>query len=81
MQPGHYSYNFSCNLPPNLPTTVDAEFGYIRYMAKVVLDIPLWPDKEFEKVFNVVKPLNLNSDPSYRVRIVILVRSPNELSS
>jgi len=67
VQPGHYSYNFSCNLPPNLPTTVDAEFGYIRYMAKVVLDIPLWPDKEFEKVFKVVQLLNLNSDPSLKL--------------
>lgn len=66
---GQYQYNFHCNLPAGLPTSLEGDVGYIRYRVRVVLDIPLWPDEEFEDIFTVIKPLNLNYDSTLRVRI------------
>lgn len=54
-------------LPPELPTSVEGGIGYIRYMVRVVLDIPMWPDPEFEEPFTVIKAINLNAIPALRV--------------
>lgn len=67
MAPGTYNYTFQCMLPHGLPTSVEGEYGHIRYTARVVLDIPLWPDKEFEVPFTVIKGINLNAIPALRV--------------
>lgn len=44
-----------------------AFFFQIAYGVNVVLNIPLWVDKEFKEYFTVIKPINLNVDPSFRV--------------
>lgn len=67
LQPGSYHYSFQSYLPPQLPTSFEGDYGYIRYNACVVLDIPMWPDKEFETIFTVIKAINLNADPTLRV--------------
>lgn len=73
IQPGVYSYMFQCSLPPGLPTSVEAETGHIRYIAKVVLNVPgSVSDVTFEEAFTVIKPLNLNSIPSLRVRLTLI---------
>lgn len=54
-------------LPPELPTSVEANIGYIRYEARVVVDIPMAFDKEFEVPFTVIKAVNLNAIPALRV--------------
>lgn len=66
MTPGSYDFTFECALL-RLPTSFEGEYGHIRYTACVVLDIPMWPDKEFEVAFTVIKPINLNDDPHLRV--------------
>lgn len=65
--PGTYNYTFQCMLPLGLPTSVEGKIGYIRYTARVVLDIPMWPDKEFEVPFSVIKAINLDAIPALRV--------------
>lgn len=30
LEPGAYTYTFQCLLPPNLPTSIETEFGYIE---------------------------------------------------
>lgn len=65
--PGRYGYNFHCNLPAGVPTSLEGHIGYIRYQARVVLDISWAPNEEFEDAFTVIKPLNLNYDPALRV--------------
>lgn len=67
VQPGLYEYSFSLLLPFGLPTSLEAENGYIRYGLQLVLDRPRWPDQKFEESFTVIKPLDLNSDFSLRV--------------
>lgn len=54
-------------LPAGLPTSVEANTGYIRYMARVVVDIPMAFDPEFEEIFTVIKAVNLNAIPALRV--------------
>lgn len=67
MDAGLYEYNFQCDLPSQLPTSVEGKYGHIRYTARVVLDIPMWPDTEFKERFTVIKPFDLNKDRSLRV--------------
>lgn len=67
IQPGTYGYAFRCQLPEGLPTSLEGEYGHIRYTARVNLDRPMWPDQEYESAFTVIKPINLNLDPSLRV--------------
>lgn len=62
-----YSHPFQFQLPEGLPTSVEGEYGYIRYTIRVNFDEPMWPDNENEAPFTVIKPLNLNDDPTLRV--------------
>lgn len=68
---GEHIYNFQFRLPAGLPSSFEGEFGHIRYIATVVLDIPRWPDDVFQQPFTVIKPLDLNGDPELRVIIHI----------
>lgn len=68
---GEHIYNFQFRLPAGLPSSFEGEFGHIRYIATVVLDIPRWPDDVFQQPFTVIKPLDLNDDPELRVIIHI----------
>ncbi|XP_055327009.1 arrestin domain-containing protein 2-like [Sitodiplosis mosellana] len=67
---GSYTYNFQCMLPPDLPSSFEGEFGYIRYCTRVVIDIPLLPDQTFEQLFTVIKAVNLNADPALRAPFI-----------
>lgn len=72
LQPGTYNYAFQCNLPIGLPTSVEGDHGYIRYSVILTLDRPLWSDQDFKEQFTVINPLNLNVQPTLRVRILSL---------
>lgn len=60
LQPGVHMFNFSCVLPPNLPTSFEAPNGYIRYTTKVTLERPWKFDLSFVNGFTVIKSLDLN---------------------
>lgn len=60
LKPDVYKYSFSCQLPEDLPSSLEGTFGSIRYAAIVTINVPIWPDKIFEKPFSVIKPVNLN---------------------
>lgn len=67
LPPGTQNYKFQCNLPFGLPTSVEHEVGHITYGVKLVMDVPFWLDTKFKEHFTVIKPINLNEDPSFRV--------------
>lgn len=54
-----------------LPTSLEAAHGHIRYVVKVVLERPIWLDKEFSEMFTVIKPLNLNLYPDLKVFLLV----------
>lgn len=70
LEPGEYNYDFQIRLPVGLPTSIEAQIGYIRYGLQVVLDRPRFlPDQKFAEQFTVIKPLNLNNDITLRVSL------------
>lgn len=66
IQPRSYSYVFECPLPEGLPASLEGSYGYIRYVARVTIDRPKWPNQQYAAPFTVIKPLNLNLDSSTR---------------
>ncbi|XP_047003362.1 arrestin domain-containing protein 17 [Schistocerca americana] len=64
IEPGEKIYPFSTHLPPNLPSSFEAEFGYVRYTVKAVLDRPWKFDQEVKSAFTVITPLDLNTHPT-----------------
>lgn len=61
---GNYNYNFSCFLPPQLPTTLEDPIGKIRYFVKLLVDRPFKSDDKFVAMFTVLSPLDLNLEPA-----------------
>ena len=57
---GLHKFNFSCQLPPQLPTSFESKYGYIRYQIKVELERPWKFDIKYCFAFTVIKILDLN---------------------
>lgn len=68
MSPGTHEYPFSCNLPPNLPSSFESDYGRIRYTIKAKLDRPWKFDHETKAAFTVNSTLDLNQQPHASVR-------------
>ncbi|XP_072938001.1 arrestin domain-containing protein 17 [Epargyreus clarus] len=68
---GKQVYNFTCALPPVLPSSFEGKYGYVRYTVKVTLDRPWKFDQETKMAFTVINALDLNLNPSYREPIHI----------
>lgn len=66
--PGVYHHPFECVLPAESPPSLEAPHGHIRYSATVVINYSIPPDKEFNFPFQVVKELDLNDNPIFRVK-------------
>lgn len=64
---GTHNYTFEFMLPPNLPSSVEGKTGRIKYTVRVILDVPLWTNKEFKEQFTLIHASNLNDYPSLRV--------------
>lgn len=67
LSPSVHNYKFSFVLPPALPSSIEGDFGFIRYSVNVHLDRPLWSDQRFHRFFTVLKPLNLNDENDLKV--------------
>ncbi|XP_061379666.1 arrestin domain-containing protein 17 [Danaus plexippus] len=63
---GKQVYNFTCTLPPVLPSSFEGQHGFVRYTIKVTLDRPWKFDQETKMAFTVINALDLNLNPSYR---------------
>lgn len=67
LSPGLHKFNFSCVLPPQLPTSFESKYGYIRYQVKVEVERPWKFDVKFCFAFTVIKVLDLNyENPALR---------------
>lgn len=68
IQVGSYAYKFACHLPPNIPYSVDADFGNIKYKIDAKLDIP-WTlcDLQEKLPFTIVRNDDLNLIPELKL--------------
>lgn len=57
---GLHKFNFSCQLPPQLPTSFESKYGHIRYQVKVEMERPWKFDIKYCFAFTVLKVLDLN---------------------
>lgn len=60
--PGIHTYNFSCVLPHQIPTSFEGRIGHIRYTIMVALERPWKFNNTFKVAFTVLKPYDLNYD-------------------
>lgn len=65
--PGVYTYNFEVELSDNLPTSCEGKFGFIRYLASVIIMRQMLPVETQTIAFTVIKPHNLNALPVFQV--------------
>lgn len=72
---GIHTYGFSCDLPFNLPSSMEGTYGSIRYKVIITFEIPNYPDKIFEAGFTVLKTCNLNDFPELKVHYLLLLNN------
>ncbi|XP_020282949.1 arrestin domain-containing protein 17 [Pseudomyrmex gracilis] len=63
IQAGEHKFPFTCTLPPNLPSSFESDFGYVRYTVKATLDRPWKFDQDVKSPFTVILPFDLNQEP------------------
>ncbi|XP_062562604.1 arrestin domain-containing protein 3-like [Armigeres subalbatus] len=59
---GLHAYRFSCSLPTNLVTSLEAKKGHIRYTVKVILERSWKVDQSYKVAFTVLRNVNLNEE-------------------
>lgn len=67
LEAGEYVYNFELQLPLELPSSFEGDFGNIRYGASVTIIIPWGFDDKIIESFTVIRALDLNLYPSLKV--------------
>lgn len=60
LPPGQQSYPFNIQLPMNLPSSFEHEYGYVRYTVKAIFDRPWKFDHEVKAAFTVLSTYDLN---------------------
>ncbi|XP_055306083.1 arrestin domain-containing protein 15-like [Sitodiplosis mosellana] len=56
---GTHEFPFQFKIPTQLPSSYEGEYGFIRYMVTVSVDIPKIPRKEFEKRIIILRLTDL----------------------
>ncbi|XP_055295178.1 uncharacterized protein LOC129564951 [Sitodiplosis mosellana] len=69
LEAGEYVYNFELQLPLELPSSFEGEYGHIRYSASVVLIIPWGFDDKYNQSFTLIRALDLNRYSSLRMPV------------
>ena len=70
---GRYQYPFQFQLPHQLPSSFEGQYGRVRYSVKAVIDKPWKFDHEVKRPFTVISNVDLNLMPNAAVRIIILI--------
>ncbi|KAL9979577.1 hypothetical protein ACROYT_G017255 [Oculina patagonica] len=65
LAPGEYSFPFQFHIPSeNLPTSVEGNFGHVRYWLKAFIDRPWRFDITTKAVFTVIEHVDINVAPT-----------------
>ncbi|XP_017856116.1 PREDICTED: arrestin domain-containing protein 2-like [Drosophila arizonae] len=74
IEPGVHVYNFSCQIPPTCPSSIEGLYGRVRYMIKVAMVKPWKFDQSYTRCFTVLKIMDLNYDSP-------LLRMPTQMET
>lgn len=64
---GIHTYTFQVHLPHQLPSSFIGRHGSILYDVKLTIDRPWRFNNQFRQPFTVIFPLDLNTNPAYKV--------------
>lgn len=67
LPPAQLAYPFNIQLPMNLPSSFEHEYGYVRYTIKAIFDRPWKFDHEVKSAFTVLSAFDLNRRPEASV--------------
>lgn len=68
IEAGIHTYNFTCQIPTECPSSFEGTNGRVRYMTNVTLVRPWKFDQSYTRCFTVLKVMDLNFDsPLLRV--------------
>lgn len=67
---GTHTYTFNIPLPLSCPTSCEGKYGHIRYALWLIVERPFRFDNEFSKPLTVIRTVDLNLNPVYRVSCV-----------
>lgn len=83
LAPGEYSFPFQFHIPgENLPTSVEGNFGHVRYWLKAFIDRPWRFDITTKAVFTVIEHVDINVAPALLVsvnRMIVLNHEIREI--
>lgn len=71
IQSGEHKFPFTYTLSPNLPSSFEGIYGYVRYTITATLDRPWKFDHEVKTPFTVISSLDLNQEPKAQVCIKV----------
>lgn len=66
LKPGTHKFPFRFNLPIQLPSSFEGEYGFIRYTVTVKVEYPADPSQELERRITVIKLQDINH-PDFQV--------------
>ncbi|XP_005176207.1 arrestin domain-containing protein 17 [Musca domestica] len=64
---GTHTYTFNIPLPLSCPTSCEGKYGHIRYALWLIVERPFRFDNEFSKPLTVIRTVDLNLNPVYRI--------------
>ncbi|KAL0870780.1 hypothetical protein ABMA27_005711 [Loxostege sticticalis] len=62
LEPGKHEYLFNFQIPQNVPSSFEGQYGHVRYELKAVADRPFKIDQEIHHPLRVMEPLDLNQE-------------------
>ncbi|XP_059217785.1 arrestin domain-containing protein 17 [Stomoxys calcitrans] len=69
MPAGAYNYKFQFRIPKSCPTSCAGNHGHIRYILWLVIARPYRPNSTFRKPITVLRKVNLNISPRYKMPV------------
>ncbi|TMW45821.1 hypothetical protein DOY81_009102 [Sarcophaga bullata] len=64
---GTHTYSFNITLPTECPSSIETKYGRVRYEIILKLDHTFGFDNAFKQQITVLKPVDLNLNPSYKL--------------
>ncbi|KAM7361897.1 arrestin domain-containing protein 3-like isoform 1-T1 [Cochliomyia hominivorax] len=67
LPPGQHIYTFAIPLPLDCPSSIESEYGYIRYDIILKINRYYHFDNIYKKMVTIIKTFDLNFDPTFKL--------------